>query len=135
MNKTNYRTKQKKAIRDYFLSHQDSHTTAAEIFSYLKKEEIPIGLTTVYRHLEKLCEEGILIRSFIDEDSPACYEYSGHDQEEHRCYHGKCLRCGKIIHLHCDEIPQLAKHISSEHSFQIDMNRTVFYGLCGDCRE
>ncbi|MBQ1478050.1 MAG: transcriptional repressor [Erysipelotrichaceae bacterium] len=53
-NKTNYRTKQKETIRDYFLSHQGSHTTAAGIFSHLKKEDIPIGLTTVYRHLEKL---------------------------------------------------------------------------------
>lgn len=29
---------------------------------------------------------------------------------------------------------QIAEHVYQEHNFIIDSSKTVFYGLCGECR-
>ena len=48
--------------------------------------------------------------------------------------HCKCEKCGKLIHLHCDEVESLKKHMMEHHSFEMDSLRTVFYGICNECR-
>ena len=45
----------------------------------------------------------------------------------------KCEKCGKLIHLHCDELEEIQTHILKEHRFKMDPMRTVFYGLCENC--
>ena len=37
--------------------------------------------------------------------------------------------------MHCEELPELEKHILEHHGFSIDPVRTVFYGVCQQCRE
>mgnify|MGYP000686480787 FL=1 len=46
----------------------------------------------------------------------------------------KCLKCGKLLHAECDFLNGLSEHIEKEHDFVIDGERTVLYGVCGDCR-
>ena len=48
-------------------------------------------------------------------------------------YHCKCEKCGKLIHLQCNEIESLKQHMQQHHDFQMDPHRTVFYGICGEC--
>ncbi len=131
--KTTYITNQKTEVLDYIRKQADTHLTAKGIYAGLQKKNMRIGLTTVYRHLERLCEEGILIRHYIDENTPVCYEYTGHAGTE-SCWHCKCTECGRLIHLHCDEIEHLRKHILQDHDFLFQENHTVFFGICGDCR-
>ena len=47
----------------------------------------------------------------------------------------KCEKCGKLIHLHCEEVKKFIDHISSAHDFLMNPARTVFYGICSECRE
>lgn len=131
-----YRTSQKEMILDYIEKYPQEHFTAADLFMYLKQDGNRIGLTTVYRHLDRLVDEGILIKSVVDENTPACFELSGHEGSSHSsCYHCKCLKCGKLIHLHCDEIAKLEQHILADHNFMVMPERTVFFGICRECRE
>lgn len=129
-----YTTKQKEILLDYLKSAENKHFTAGEVCEYFKDHGI--GKSTVYRRLDKLVEEGVIKKYTVDPQSPACYEYVGeHSHVKHgECYHLKCKKCGKLIHLHCDEINTLMAHISKEHDFEIDNIRTVFYGLCAECR-
>ena len=133
MRKKNYTTVQKDTVLNYLKDNPGRHVNARDVYDELKKQEEKIGLTTVYRHLEKLVQEGQVIRSVIDENTPACYEYTG--CEDSHCYHFKCIRCGRIEHIHCDEITILENHISNEHNFTIMPRMTVFYGLCEECRK
>ncbi len=133
MRKKTYVTVQKDTVLNYLKDNPGRHVNARDVYYELKKQEEKIGLTTVYRHLEKLVQEGQVIRSVIDENTPACYEYTG--CEDSHCYHFKCIRCGRIEHIHCDEITILENHISSEHNFTIMPRMTVFYGLCEECRK
>ena len=41
--------------------------------------------------------------------------------------------CGKLIHMHCDELNEIKEHLFSHHGFNINSMRTVFYGVCKDC--
>jgi Fur family ferric uptake transcriptional regulator len=134
-NKSRYTTKHYAEIAAFLEKMEGSHITAQDVCDHFRAEGRPISTTTVYRQLERLVEEGIVNKYIIDANTPACFEYSGaeHLHSEHTCYHCKCEKCGVLIHLHCDEMEELTRHLSKDHHFILDPRRTVFYGLCENC--
>ena len=133
--KSSYKTRQGDELRSYLESMPGKHITAADVCDYFKKTGKTIGMATVYRQLERMVDEGVIAKYNIDAGSPACFEYLGNHLGEETCYHCKCQVCGKLIHMHCEELPELEKHILEHHGFSIDPVRTVFYGVCQQCRE
>jgi len=133
--KVKYKTKQREKIREFLMENPGKHFTAYDVIDYFKNKDDTIGLTTVYRHLDALVKEGVIKKYVFDESSSACFEYIEDPLEvEHRMsYHMKCIECGKLMHLECEEVEMLEKHIAEHHGFTIDSTRTVFYGLCEDC--
>lgn len=133
--KAKYKTKQREMLLGYFETVPGIHVTAADVCDYLKAQGASIGQSTVYRQLENLVDEGIIKKYIIDGNSPACFEYF--EQDSHAdtevCFHCKCEKCGKLIHLHCNELEEMQAHLVFEHRFQLDPMRTVFYGLCEQC--
>ena len=130
-----YKTKQRELLLEYFESVPETHVTAGDVCKYLKSHGAGIGQSTVYRQLESRVDEGIIKKYIIDGNSPACFEYVTPDShvEGEVCFHCKCEKCGKLIHLHCDELNEIQSHLMAEHSFKLDPLRTVFYGLCEQC--
>ena len=132
---------------EYLKSVKGQHVTAAEVYEHLAGlkecggEETStrnggrkIGQATVYRQLERLVEEGFADKYIIDQNTPACFEYIDHEEcGEGLCVHGKCLKCGKLFHLHCDELRELREHLEEHHGFIPDFRHTVIYGLCEEC--
>lgn len=135
MNKTTYRTKQKQELLEYLKSHGGEHITAGDVCEHFKQCGNPIGLTTVYRHLERMVDEGTVSKYIIDANTPACFEYvsEGEHSEDEVCFHCKCEKCGRLIHMHCDELNEIKEHLFSHHGFRVNSMRTVFYGVCKDC--
>lgn len=148
MNKKNqYNTRQHNEVLEYLKSVKGNHVTAAEVYEHLAGlkecggEETStrnggrkIGQATVYRQLERLVEEGFADKYIIDQNTPACFEYIDHEEcGEGLCVHGKCLKCGKLFHLHCDELRELREHLEEHHGFIPDFHHTVIYGLCEEC--
>jgi len=70
-----YKTKQREAILEYIVENKEKHITADEIITRFSKQDNPIGKSTVYRYLDKLCKENIIRRFTIDGSSSACYQY------------------------------------------------------------
>lgn len=128
-----YTSKKQNLIKDYLINNENKHVTAFDIYEYFKKQGEDIGLTTIYRQLEKLTHDGFVNKYVIDSQSSACYEYIGHENCHEMCYHMKCEKCGVIIHLECDEIKNISDHLYEHHNFKLNPNRTVFYGLCEKC--
>ena len=91
--------------------------------------------TSVYRQLERMVDEGIVNKYILDANTPACFEYvpehAGHENEI--CFHAKCEKCGKLIHLNCEELTCIQEHLREHHQFTLDPLRTVFYGICEQC--
>ncbi len=133
--RSKYRTRQKDILIEYLKSVEGSHITASDVCSYFKKQGETIGQSTIYRQLEHLVDEGIVNKYIIDMNSPACFEYVGHDSHQDRevCFHCKCEKCGSLIHLECDVLSGIQEHLYEDHRFKLDPKRTVFYGLCEKC--
>ena len=133
--KSKYKTKQREKLLQYIERIPGTHFSAGDLCDHLKAEGAAIGLSTVYRQLELLVDEGVLQKYVIDGNTPACFEYVGEHKraETDPGFHCKCEKCGKLIHLHCEELSQTQDHLRKEHDFQINPMRMVFYGLCSDC--
>ena len=134
--RSKYKTKQRDLLLAYFETVPGVHITANDVCDYFRSQGAAIGQSTIYRHLESLVDEGILKKYIIGANSPACFEYveaSSHCEGE-VCFHCKCEKCGKLIHLHCDELRAIQSHFLAEHRFRLDPTRTVFYGLCEQCQ-
>ena len=134
-NKMQYVTQQRKDLLEYLQTVEGQHVTAADICDCFHRSGRKIGMTTVYRQLEKMVDEGIVRKYIIDANSPACFEYVGEGEvcQNPVCFHCKCEKCGRLIHLHCDELEGIGAHLREHHHFALNAMRTVFYGLCEDC--
>ncbi len=137
MRKITYKTKHMEELQEYMQSITGSHVTVNDVSQYFANTGINVGTATIYRNLERLVEDGMVLKYSIDGTSSACYEYVGGEahHSESSCYHCKCESCGKIIHLTCDEIRELGEHMLKHHGFTVDYHRTVFYGTCEACRQ
>ena len=135
MARAQYKTKQMTELLAFLKSVQGSHVTVKDICDYFEIRGITVGTTTIYRQLEKMVSEGLVAKYVVDGTSSACFEYTGDEEESQAvCYHCKCEKCGKLIHLHCDEVENLKQHMLEHHDFEMNPLRTVFYGLCSECR-
>lgn len=134
--KNTYKTRQRDELLSFLRTTESRHVTVGEVCSHFQRCGCPIGTATVYRHLERMVDEGLVNKYSIDASAPACFEYVG--EESHggeTCFHCRCEKCGRLIHLHCEELQGLSEHICESHGFRINPMRTVFYGLCEDCLE
>ncbi len=135
--KSSYKTIQKDYLIDYLETTYGHHVRVSDICDYFEQNGISIGTTTIYRHLEKLVEQGVVAKYVVDQTNGACFEYLGDHKSEACClqYHCKCDKCGKIIHLECHEVEELGAHFLEHHGFLLNYSKIVFYGLCEGCRE
>lgn len=134
--KSEYKTRQREELLRYLASVPGHGLTVSEICTHLKEEGYSIGTTTVYRTLDKLVEDGEVNRYVAQDNTGAVYEYIDRSSNcsQPVCFHCKCERCGRLIHLKCDEMVHVADHLKEHHGFVLDPVRTVFYGICGECR-
>lgn len=128
-----YNTRQKQSILDCLIERESEHVSADTIRLRLLKQGISVGLTTVYRNLDKLVEQGIAIKYQATQGGSASYQYIGENSEHSGHYHLVCLDCGDMVHLHCNIIDDFSKHIKESHDFNLDSLKTVFYGHCTSC--
>ena len=128
-----YKTRQREEIAEYLASIPGQHVTAGDICAHFKDQGRAVGTATVYRQLERMIAEGTVQKYIIDESSSACFAYLGADACAERCYHCKCERCGRLIHMECAELNHIASHLQADHGFRLNPMRTVFYGVCADC--
>lgn len=128
-----YTTKQRDAIVSYLSSLGAAHVTAGRIAEHFKEQEICVGLTTIYRQLDKLVQQGVVKKYTVDGINGACYQYISEDSDMNDHYHLKCEMCGELIYLQCDYIDALSRHFLENHLFALEPQKTLFYGRCNNC--
>ena len=131
MSRSNYQTTNKKKILDY-IKKQDSSFTTKSLYQEMKKEKEDVGLTTIYRFLEEL-EKQNQIKKYYNSKNIAYYQYLDPCSHENHFYL-KCSECGNLIHIDCDCIIDLEKHIQKKHHFKMDNKNIVITGYCSNCR-
>ena len=130
----NYNTRQMRQLREYLAETGGKHVTVNEICDYFNSRGIEVGMTTVYRNLEKLAGAGEVAKYSVS-GSGSCFEYLGEHSEcrASHCHHLKCEKCGKLIHLSCGELDELSDHLFNDHGFVLNEMSTVLYGTCAAC--
>ena len=131
--KGKYHTRHQAEILQYLQSTRGMHHTAAQIKDHFAGEQKNIGTATIYRQLERMVEEGSVRRYLLETGDSACYEYVGESPACSNHFHCKCEQCGRLIHLHCNELEAIGAHLNEHHGFRLNPMRTVFYGLCESC--
>lgn len=129
-----YTTKQSQLIKEFLEKNSDRHFSSDEVYFALMSSGESIGKTTVYRQLERLCDEGKARKFMAGSNGASCYQFSDSDFC-HNHYHLKCSDCGKLFHVECDFLDRLSSHIYDDHKFTVDGSKTVLYGLCESCRK
>ena len=128
-----YQTRQKQTILNLFKDNDDRHLTVEEIKSLLDEKGEVVSIATIYRKVDELAKEGLIQKIVFDNTSKACYQYKSHDDcMDH--FHLICEKCGKLIHMDCDEVEHIVNHISKDHNFKVNKSRVSFYGICDECR-
>jgi len=128
-----YRTRQGELILECLKERGTRHATAEDILADLKARGASVGQTTVYRNLDKLVQQGVVMRYAGAEGQGACFQYAGCMEDGHAHYHLVCSECGQMIHLECNYMDELTAHMLEHHQFCVDKFRTVIYGLCKQC--
>lgn len=128
-----YRTKQRELILACLKEHRSQHVTADNILDYLRTQGAQVGQTTVYRNLDKLTKEGVVVRYAGPEGQGACFQYAECEGEHGAHYHLVCICCGQMIHLQCEYLDEMTAHLLEHHQFSIDKYKTVIYGQCRRC--
>ena len=135
MKNLSYNTNQKEMLIEVFLKNQDRQFSVSDIMGELNSSGKKIGLATIYRQLESLEQSG-KIRKFTDENGKkACWQFFNGSENCQHHYHLKCEKCGKIVHLDCEFVSEIDRHILKDHGFSMDKSKTVFYGICSNCSE
>jgi Fur family peroxide stress response transcriptional regulator len=108
-----------------------SHPSARWVYERLKPGIPALSLGTVYRNISVFREEGKLVSLGVVQGEE---RFDGR-VESHP--HFVCSRCGKVIDIPeiSNEILEGMGKIGEERGLEIEPARTVFYGLCGDCRQ
>ncbi|HCT17126.1 MAG TPA: transcriptional repressor [Ruminococcaceae bacterium] len=132
---TSYNTKQGSLILSFLQEQPGKHFTADDIIAELAKTGNSVGKATVYRHLDKLVKQGTVRKYIAEEGQSACFEYIDKDGDCTSHYHLKCSECGRLIHVECGYLDEVAGHILEHHGFVISPEKTVLYGVCDKCRE
>jgi Fur family ferric uptake transcriptional regulator len=123
-----YQTRQKEIIADFFSARPDQCLTADAVYSALDAD---VGMTTVYRAVARLCEEGFLRRFAPRAPGDAALYQLNRCAEHHM--HIRCVDCGVLAHLQCGEVEVFSRHLLLQHGFVLDECSTVLYGRCEQC--
>lgn len=109
--------------------------TAAQIADELAAADSAVNITTVYRFLDRLESEGRVLSYAPERGRQAVYQYiePGEDCTAH--LHLKCTRCGRLQHLDCSFMDEIATHIQEEHGFSLQCRSSILYGLCSECQK
>ena len=130
--------------------HKDGYVTVMDIENYLKEyigdffeiaetsekiyigKDFQVGLTTIYRHLEKMEKDGIVTKFSVEGQPGACFQYieQGENQD---CFYIKCEECGEVTKMECHHLAELYSHVNADHHFSINPKKTIFYGKCEKC--
>ena len=123
-----YQTRQQEEIAEYFRERPEDCVTAEAVYSALGAK---VGMTTVYRAVSRLCEEGVLRRyAAKTAGEPSLYQFNP-CRESH--LHIRCVDCGVLEHLRCDVVKTFSDHLQQHHGFVLDEGQTMLYGRCSAC--
>lgn len=121
-------TPQRAMIWDVLAAQPDRHLSAEEIAARVQQLLPQVNASTVYRTLELLVEDGLVLRTDLGE-SKSYFEPA----HEHPHHHLVCERCGRVDHVHDDVLAGVAERVLERSGFAVGAREVTMHGVCRSC--
>lgn len=121
-------TWQKQAVLDQ-LGTSEEFVSAQQLHQRIAAQGKKLGLTTVYRALTEMVEQGVA-DSLLLADGEARYRIC---QPEHH-HHLTCSGCGKTVEFDLPGFEEQVEKIGKKHGFSGISHQVELHGICPRCR-
>jgi Fur family transcriptional regulator, ferric uptake regulator len=108
------------------LAGMPGFSSAQDIYAELRSRGENVGLTTVYRHLQVLTEQGAL-DTIRDSSGETLYRQCGSSKHHH---HLTCRECGRSVEVEGRVVEQWAEKVAAEAGFTALDHTVELFGLC-----
>jgi Fur family ferric uptake transcriptional regulator len=126
---TRVRDTRQSAALNQVLQDLSGFRSAQDIHAELRRRGERVGLTTVYRHLQVLSEDGA-VDTLRDESGETLYRRCETSAHHH---HVTCRSCGRSVEVEGRAIERWAERVATEAGFT-DVDHTVeIFGRCPGC--
>jgi len=122
-------SRQRDLIMDY-LAGTKSHPTAEEVYENVSRIEPNISLGTVYRNLNLLSDNKMIIRIHTQDG----VDHFDADTRDH--YHFYCTKCGRVYDLEMEmsaAVRKLVRKASEVTDCRVEGCMIYFHGICNNC--
>ncbi len=122
-------TRQRQQILEIFLGKD--HVTAEDLYREMTRRNIRVGLATVYRTLNLLCQCGLAQQRHFGDTRTLYDNVSNKNHHDHLI----CTKCGRIIEFENSDIERLQHLVARKNKFVIYSHKLELYGRCANCHE
>lgn len=122
-------TKQRAAVAEA-LDSQDDFRSAQEIYETVRQRGDSVGLTTVYRALQAMAEDGqvdVIVRG----DGESVYRQCSPSHHHHLV----CRSCRSTIEIEAPDVERWAADVASRHGFREVTHTVEVFGVCSRCAD
>ncbi|MFZ1363107.1 MAG: transcriptional repressor [Candidatus Nanopelagicales bacterium] len=120
-------TKQRVAITEV-LEGLDAFRSVQEIHDLMLHRGDDVSLTTVYRTLQAMHNDGV-VDTVPGDDGEALYRACSDDHHHHLV----CRECGLTIEISANQVETWTQNIATEHGFTQPEHMIEISGLCKNC--
>lgn len=114
------------------LSSASGHPTAEELFGLVQQNAPGIHLSTVYRTMRWLEQEGLVNARVFDQEQRQERFDLALPSEHH---HFLCNSCKQVIEFDDPLVDEIKSNFEQASGSLVEMASVVFYGLCEDCQK
>lgn len=109
----------------------EGHPTAEELYDCARQSDPSLNLSTIYRTLRWLEQEGLVRPRRFTGDQHHEHFDAATPQEHHHFY---CNSCQQVIEFEEPAIQAIKKHFSEHSGAFIASASVILYGICPECR-
>ena len=107
----------------------DDHISAEEIHARARSRYPYINISTVYRTLELLKDEGLVAETDLG-GGRLVYHPVGKAYHHHLV----CRKCGKVTDIDASAFEPLQKDLKATYGFDAEFEHIAIFGVCDKCR-
>ncbi len=105
------------------------HISAEEIHARARLQYPYINISTVYRTLELLKENGLVTETDLG-GGRFLYHPAGKAQHHHLV----CRKCGKVRDIDINVLDNLRDQLKAQYSFNAELEHIAIFGTCDRCK-
>ena len=111
------------------IAHSGFHMTAEEVMEVVRNRSRAVSLSTIYRTLDFLVENGLCSRTDLG-GGRVVYATLQHGPHLHLV----CRTCGQVMDVEGSVLSNLESLLFDRYGFSADLHHLSLYGVCQACQ-